>query len=364
MNRIGCFLVLLIGLCACSGLASDEELTKVKPKNIPVVTPQPEENKVYPVAVIGAGAGGTMAAKRAVLNNQETLLFTGAKKELKNSRGNWVRKVENIPGLEKYSRTIVELRNEMLTTITAGPFSDKLFVIPDSVTAIEKQEDLFRLTDSQGHTYLVQYVILATGMMDEQPHIQGSIEPILKHANHQQINYCLLCDGHRSIGKKTVVIGYQEDAGKAAVILYDRYHPTTITIVTNGKAPEFSPETDAALQERNIAIMQEPIQEVLYNEEAKQFLGFQLPDGQIEAEIGFVLLGIRPNNALATMLGAELDERGLVKTDQDGETCIPNLFVVGDLRADSMKQIYTAWQHAVDAVQIIDRRIRTTPKSQ
>lgn len=35
-------------------------------------------------------------------------------------------------------------------------------------------------------------------------------------------------------------------------------------------------------------------------------------------------------------------------------------FVVGDLRANSVKQIYTAWQHAVDVVQVIDRRIRTT----
>lgn len=350
---------ILLFLLAVLPLSGDEEVVKPKPKILPVTTAQPEENRVYEIAVIGAGAGGTMAARRAVLHNREVLLFSGAKKELKNSRGNWVRKVENIPGLEKYSRTVVELRNETLINLTSGPFSSKFFLIPESVMQVEKDGNIFRLTDSKGKIHLVRYVILATGMMDVQPHIQGSIEPILKYANKQHVNYCLLCDGHRSFDKKAVIIGYQEDAGKGAILLWDRYKPHAVTIVTNGNKPEFSAETQKALADRAITVFEEPIMSISGNKELKEFKGFELENGQqVEAEIGYVMLGIRPNNSLAKSMGCELDERGLVVTDKDGETNVENLFVIGDLRSNSMKQIFSAWQHAVDAIQLVDRRIR------
>ncbi|MBS0655386.1 MAG: FAD-dependent oxidoreductase, partial [Verrucomicrobia bacterium] len=116
--------------------------------------------------------------------------------------------------------------------------------------------------------------------------------------------------------------------------------------------------TQSQLQKYKIDVVSAPITQIIANAE-ESLAGFQLDSLQnIEADIGFVCLGIRPNNGLALALNAKVDERGLVVTDQQGESSIPNMFVIGDLRAGSMKQIYTAWQHAVDAVQVIDRRIR------
>lgn len=328
-----------------------------QPKDLSVMTPS-QENKVYPIAIIGSGAGGTMAIKRAILYNREALLFTGAKKEMKRSRGHWVKKVDNIPGLEKYSRALVELRQETLKDLKEGPFGHNLFVVEDSVISIEKQQNIFKITDQTGHSYLARFVVLATGMMDEQPHIMGSIRPVLSYANKQTIAYCLLCDGHRSFQKKTVIIGHSEEAAKAALLLANRYQPSAMTILTNGKEVEFSESTTALLEAKKIFVEKAPIEKILGEEGL--LAGFQLLDDKtIEAEIGFVMLGIRPNNGLALAIGAQVDERGLVISDKNGETSIPNLFVVGDLRAGSMKQIYTAWQNAVDSLQIIDQRLRT-----
>ena len=39
--------------------------------------------KIYPIAVIGGGAAGTMAILRAVLNNDECLFFPGSPKKQK-----------------------------------------------------------------------------------------------------------------------------------------------------------------------------------------------------------------------------------------------------------------------------------------
>lgn len=313
------------------------------------------------IAIIGCGAGGTMALERAILNNRDTIVFTGAKKERKRSRGHWVRKVDNIPGYSNYTRTLNEVRDKTVEELAKGPFKEKLKVVDDSVTSIKKEDNIFIITDKAGTVYKAHYVVLATGIMDEQPHINGSIKPILPFANKQLINYCLLCDGHKSDGKNTVVIGHSEDAAKSALILMDRYKPLSLTILTNGQKETITEETRLKLQEKKIEVIKSPITAIDGNKKERILNGFTLSSGeQIKAELGYVSLGIRPNNQFAKDLGATLDARGLVEADATGETSVSNLYVIGDLRANSMKQIYTAWQHAVNAIQAIDRKIRNT----
>lgn len=327
------------------------------PKIIPVTTPAPQEGKVYPIAIIGAGAAGTMAVQRAVLNNTEVLLFSGAKRERKNSCGNWVKKVDNIPSLLKYKRAILEMRNEVLEELVKGPLGPNLFIIEDSVCEIRNQGSYFELVDGCGRTFSAQFVVLATGIMKEQPVIQGSIKPILGYANSQSMGYCMLCDGHRAVGKKTVVIGHSKEAAETASHLKNKYNLPHVPILTNGKAPTFD-------YEDGMEVYDAPIQEIIGDAEQTQLYGFKLSSGEIvEANVGFVAMGIRPNNRLAVQLGAELNEYGLVVTDENCESSIQNLFVIGDLRANSLKQIYTAWQHAADALLEIDCRARQLPNS-
>lgn len=318
-----------------------------------------QKTKVYPIAVIGSGAAGTMAAKRAVLNNDEVLLFLGAGQELRHARGRWVKKVDNIPGLEKYERAILEIRDGSLEDLMHSPLAHNLFVSEESVCSIAKEGDLFKLWDGQGRLYYAHYIVLATGVMNVQPKIQGSIRPILPYANSQAIGYCVICDGHRSYRKKTAVIGHLESAAYTALRLVDMYELPQLVILTNGHAPDFPETLLKPLQDRNIGIIQTPILEVIGNEELRQLSGFRLETGAlIEAEVGFISLGIIPNNDLALQLDAQLDAEGLVITDCYGESSIENLFVAGDLRSDGMMQIYTAWLNAVDSVQEINWRIR------
>lgn len=347
-----------------SSVANEQVTRSADPTTIPVTTRQPEEKKIYPIAVIGAGAAGTMAVKRAVLDNNKVLLFTGAKQEQRRSRGYWVRKIENIPGFGKYERAVLELRNESLKELVDSPLSKNLYVIKDSVFTIEKRAGYFKLIDGSGHTFYAKYVVMATGMMDEQPHIEGSIRPVLKYANGQTIAYCALCDGHHSFGKKTVVIGHTESAAKSALLLTEKYQLAGTTILTNGKPHQFTPELLKKIQKKNITILADPIKEVIGDKEKRQLTGFKLKTGDtVEAKIAFVALGVRPNNRLALQLGANVDAAGLVVTAASGETSVANLFVVGDLRANSMKQVYTAWQHAVESLQLINQRIRQEANS-
>lgn len=354
---------LIIPILLCQNMNAQDINKRPDPKIIPISTQQPTEQKIYPIGIIGAGAAGTMAINRSILNNQETLLFTGRPQERKKSCGNWVRKIENIPGLAKYERAILEMRNDTLKELAQSPTKHNLYVIEDSIFTIETQPSYFKLTDASGHTYFVQYVLLATGIMYEQPQIQGTIRPILKYANGRTVVYCPTCDGHRSYGKKTTVIGHSNSAASTALLLSQRYPLKNLTILTNGHKPEFSQEMLSQLQALQINIIENPITEIFGNAEQGQLSGFGFNTGHtIPSEIAFVSLGIRPNNQLALQLGAQVDSQGLVITNSICESSVPNLFVVGDLRANSPKQIYTAWQQAADTVLIINKRIREAGK--
>ena len=63
-------------------------------------------------------------------------------------------------------------------------------------------------------------------------------------------------------------------------------------------------------------------------------------------------------NELAKMLCANLDQRGFVLTDNKGKSSVEGLYIAGDLRANTKKQIYTAWDCAVDSADDINILIR------
>jgi thioredoxin reductase (NADPH) len=316
---------------------------------------------IYPIAIIGGGSAGTMAVLRTVLNNDETLFFPGSGKDKKRSRALWVSKVENMPGHLGYKKGIEEPNRESLVWLSEGPFS-KVFHWKKNtgITSIKKRDDeVFELTDSKGEIWLARYVILCTGVMDVQPEIKGSIEPIFDYANVQLADYCLRCDGHHTFGKKTVVIGHGSGAAWVAIMLFERYHNPQMTILTNGEAPGLDAETTALTQKYGITIETARIESIVGDGKAHRLEGFTLENGKtIASEIAFVSLGMIVYNELAKSLGAEVDNRGFVVTDAKGRATVVGLYIAGDLRAGVKKQIYTAWDTAVDSADDINALLR------
>jgi thioredoxin reductase (NADPH) len=318
--------------------------------------------KIYSATVIGGGSAGVMAVLRFVLNNDEVLFFPGSPKDKKKSRAMWVRKVENMPAHFNYKRGIEEPNLETMKWIEASEFSSNLHLQKNTgVTKISKNEHgLFEITDSKGASYLSKYVVLCTGVMDVQPEIQGSIETIFDYANAQTVDYCLRCDGHHTLGKKTAIIGHGNGAAWVAIMLYERYKQPEMTILTNGKKSEFSEDTQKLLKLYNIRVLENAITEIQGEEKGKVLKGFVLDDGNIiQAEMSFVSLGMIVYNDLAKQLNADLDERGFVKADESGLTSVEGFYVAGDVKANAKKQIYTAWDHAVNSADAINQKLRS-----
>lgn len=317
-------------------------------------------SRIYPVCVIGGGSAGIMAVLRTILNNDDCLFFPGTPQNKKKSRALWVRKVENMPAHFNYKRGIEEPNLETIKWISESAFKDRLHIHKNTgVTSLKKNGDHFEMIDSKGELHLAKFVILCTGVMDVQPIIKGSIETVFDYANAQTIDYCLICDGHHVLGKKTGVIGHANSAAWVAVLLYERYRPESLTILTNGETPTFADDTSKLIKAYGIQIETSPIKEILGEEKGKVLKGFELVSGKVvSTDITFVALGMIVYNELAIEAGAEVDERGFVKTDEVGLTNVSGLYVAGDLRANSKKQIYTAWDEAVNSANSINMKLR------
>ena len=319
---------------------------------------------VYPVCVIGGGAAGVMATLRTVLNNDTCLFFPGTPKDKKKSRALWVRKVENMPSHLQYKRGIEDPNLETLNWLAQSDFKEKLIWKKNvGVTHIEKLTNgHFKITTSKDEIFEAKFVILCTGVMDVQPIIQGEIDPIFDYANAQTADYCLICDGHHVLNKRVAVIGHDNGAAWIAIMLHERYG-SQITILTNGQKPQYQKETSDLLVQYRVQTILPPILSINGEEKGKVLHSFTLEDQQVvEADICFVALGMIVYNDLAKMVHAQIDERGFVIADESGQSSIEGLYVAGDLRAKTRKQIYTSWDTAVTAATSINQKLRASKR--
>ena len=323
--------------------------------------------EIFPVAIIGGGSAGVMAVLRTVLNNDRCLFFPGSPRDKKRSRAMWVRTIENMPDYTSYARGIEDPNQKTLQWISHSTFASNLHWLKNTgvVNLKRDEQGLFHLQDSKGGEHRARYVILATGVMDVQPLIGGEIAPILPYANLQSVDYCLRCDGHHVQGQSTAVIGHGVSAAWVAIMLYERYRPPAMHVLLHGEPAEFDIEVNELMQMYGIKIHPASIQKILGEPAQGQLAGFTLSDGStVAVSMAFVSLGMRVYHQLAQGLGAELDERGFVKTNTQGQTSVEGLYVAGDLQAGKKKQVYTAWDTAVDAADAINQRLRAARRSE
>jgi thioredoxin reductase (NADPH) len=194
--------------------------------------------------------------------------------------------------------------------------------------------------------------------MDVQPKILGSIAPVLPYANMQIVDYCLRCDGHHVLGKNTAVIGNDSSAVWVAIMLHERYQPPSMTVLFHGARVELNHELKQLVEKYNIIINHEEIIDLIGDAKASQLNMIKTITQSFECEIAFVALGMIVYNELAQLLGANLDARGFVIADENGMSTVDGLYVAGDVRANTKKQIYTAWDNATTAADAINARLR------
>jgi thioredoxin reductase (NADPH) len=146
-------------------------------------------------------------------------------------------------------------------------------------------------------------------------------------------------------------------AGWIAVMLKERYDLPELHILTHGRSFEGDERLLALMDRYGIRVHTGEILEILGH--AKKGLdGFRVGEQIVKVPRAFVAMGSIVFNDLAKQLGVRLGDSDHIIADERGETSVSGFFAAGDLVERKKKQVYTAWDLAVDAVDSIDRRIR------
>jgi len=365
----------------------------------------------FDVIVVGGGIGGSAVALRAAQHGLQVAWVRGDDGTSRASRVRYVYNVDNMIGVHdaivrKKAIALLagpehaaaraaleathfhigtqEIVDDVVERLQQGFAANVTFVDEKAVSARRAGEG-YEVETATGRVVAGGALVLATGIMDRQPAVKlttkggkvvDDVKWVFPWANNETLLYCILCEGHLVRGARVAVFGASEGAAQVALLLHERYS-VEVALLGNGVPLTASDDTRRLMAAYQIAFHEARVVEVIDGGEKPRgasLRGFRLEDGtSVEVRFGMVAMGLhRVYNDLARQLGAALDprdagpeeERHVLVDDAGSETSVRGLFAVGDMSrrpgdAPSLKQIYTAQEYAVRAVQTIDRRRRS-----
>ena len=287
------------------------------------------------IVIIGAGPAGISAALYAARGNMNPLVINNgigalAKAEM----------IENYYGLE-HPLSGKELYDRGLSQAKALGVR----IIDAEVLGIGGF-DTFTVKTTAGDFDTVS-VILAIGGKRIAPKIPG-----IKEFEGRGVSYCAVCDAFFYRGKEVAVVGNGDFALHEAEEL--RNVTQDVTIYTDGKEPEFS-------REHSIAVNTMKIQSIEGEDKVSGLLlqsdvsaqNAETPEKSFYPADGvFVALGTAGSTEIARQMGAEVTDKGNIRTDETMETTIPGLFAAGDCTGGLLqvsKAVYEGSMAAISA---------------
>ncbi|MGE7956211.1 NAD(P)/FAD-dependent oxidoreductase [Pseudomonas sp. NPDC089530] len=192
--------------------------------------------------------------------------------------------------------------------------------LADTATEVGKDAEGFWLSTRGGQRHRAQRLILASGVIDELPRIDG-----LAERWGQSVFHCPYCHAYELAGGPVGVLATSELSLHQALMLPD-WGPTTLFL-----NDVFVPDAEqlASLERRGVRLEREPVRCVVGDKAEVVLL-----DGRTIALAGlFVQPRTRMASPLAEALGCEFEQGPLgafIKTDPTRETSVPGVFACGD----------------------------------
>ena len=286
---------------------------------------------MYDIIVAGGGPAGLTAAIYALRAGKTVLVIE------KNGFGGQIAyspKVENIPGTKVISGT--EFADKLTDQVMALGADMEL----ENVVRAECDGEVKKVFTEEGGVYEGKALILALGVKHRMLGLPGEEELI-----GNGISFCAVCDGAFYAGQEVAMIGGGNSALQEALLLSEVC--TKVTVVQN--LADFTGEkklSQALMEKENVEAYFNTVV-AAYEADENGLTGLRLRNEQTGEESylkvsgAFLAVGLKPENEPFKEL-AKLNDWGYFDVGEDCCTQKPGVFVAGDCRSKTIRQVVTA----------------------
>jgi thioredoxin reductase len=287
----------------------------------------------YETVIIGAGPAGLSAA--LVLGRCMRRVLVCDSGHYRNERSQAMHCYAGLDGiaparfLEQARRQLEPYRNVSVRSVKVGEVTGR--------------EASFSVALISGETVAARTVLLATGVVDEVPKLEG-----IGDLYGRSVHVCPYCDGWEHRERPVAVYGSAEKGAGLALLL--RQWTSDVVLCTDG-AGQLSEDDRSRLAARQIKIVEVPIARL--ESRGGQLEAIQFEDGTRLTRQGlFFNTGQHPRSPILEQLGCRFEDNGGVACDEHGATSVPGVYVAGDVSRDVQLAIIAAAEGAKAALAI------------
>lgn len=200
----------------------------------------------------------------------------------------------------------------------------------------------FAIETAEKETFLGKKLLLATGICDNLPGLEGFSTYYGKGVYH-----CPYCDGYEYHGKVLAAWGKGSEAFGLALALKGWSEEVSLFLDKNS----LNTEMTTLLQKNKISVYTSKVERL--EGDSERLKEIVLKDGKrLKCDALFFVNGYQQHSDLAKMLNCRFTKKGVVHTSVKQETNINGLYVAGDAAKDMQMTIVAAAEGAKAAIAI------------
>jgi thioredoxin reductase len=215
-------------------------------------------------------------------------------------------------------------------------------IVRTRATRLERVDNGNFAVHTQEGTLRSRTVLVATGVVDELPGIEG-----MKECFGRSVHVCPYCDGWEHRNAPVAIFGKGEKGAGLALLV--RQWTNDLILCTHGPA-ELRPEALLRLQERGIGVCEQPILKLEGEDGCLESILF-VDGSRLARRALFFNTGQHPGSVLLEELGCTYGNKGII-CDENGQTSMPGVYVAGDVSRDVQLAIIAASEGARAALAI------------
>ncbi len=284
---------------------------------------------MYDIIVIGAGPAGLTAALYALRADKSVLVL---EKATFGGQITYSPQIENYPGFLRMSG------NEFADKLVDQVISQGAEIEMEKVIAVKDGAEYKTVVTEEGE-YQAKAVIIATGVKHRQTGLPNENELV-----GSGVSYCAVCDGAFFKGQTVAVLGGGNSALQEALLLADGCKK--VYVIQNLDTFTGEARLVEKLKERqNVELITGTVITALKGERTLESVILKKKSDANESELSvdglFVAIGLVPENDAFSNVAA-IDKYGYFDSDESCTSGTSGVFVAGDCRSKSTRQITTA----------------------